>query len=100
MLAKKIYSYYIRSPIYDEMFKVDDETTHTMAWISFSNHKPTYFANYSIFSSVSTAFKPLHLDLARFNKIRPIYGRVKLPVDLMPNVPKYVEMKIVSEETK
>lgn len=67
MLAKNEYSYSIRSSIYDEKFKVDDETTQAMAWISFPDLKPTYFAKYSIFSSASTIGKPLHLDLATIN---------------------------------
>ncbi|KAG5630123.1 hypothetical protein H5410_001840, partial [Solanum commersonii] len=71
MLAKNEYSYSIRSSIYDEKFKVDDETTQAMAWISFPDLKPTYFVKYSIFSSASTI-----------------------------DYPKYVKMKIMNEGTK
>ncbi|PHT99168.1 hypothetical protein BC332_31924 [Capsicum chinense] len=40
--------------------------------------------------------KPIHLDMATMNKTRPSCARVKVHVDLMAELPKYVEMKIVN----
>ncbi|KAH0638995.1 hypothetical protein KY290_036298 [Solanum tuberosum] len=37
------YSYSMRPLIYDAKFKVEEETTQAMAWISFPDLKPTYF---------------------------------------------------------
>ncbi|KAG5598677.1 hypothetical protein H5410_030047 [Solanum commersonii] len=42
---KKGYSYQMRPLIYDSPFKVDEETTKAMTWISFPNLLPTYFDN-------------------------------------------------------
>ncbi|KAF3620977.1 putative inactive serine/threonine-protein kinase-like [Capsicum annuum] len=39
--------------------------------------------------------KPIHLDMATMNKTRPNCARVKVHVELMAELPKYVEMKIV-----
>lgn len=44
--------------------------------------------------------KPIQLDSATINKIRPSCARVKVQVDLMSEFPKYVEMEIVNEGNK
>lgn len=41
--CKEGYSYIMRTLIYDVNFKIDEETTKTMAWISFPNLLPTFF---------------------------------------------------------
>lgn len=90
----------MRPLIYDEKFKVDEETTQDMTWISFPDLKPKYFVKNSIFSLATVLGKPLHIDLATINKTRPICARVKVQVDLMFDFSKYVEMEIVNESTK
>lgn len=40
--------------------------------------------------------KPIHLDLATINKTRPSCVRVKVQVDLLADLPKYVEIEIVN----
>uniref|UniRef100_M1DW09 Uncharacterized protein n=1 Tax=Solanum tuberosum TaxID=4113 RepID=M1DW09_SOLTU len=52
--AKDGYSYSMRPLIYAAKFKVDEETTQVMAWISFPNLKPAFFMKESIFSLAST----------------------------------------------
>lgn len=64
------YSYQMRPSIYDSKFKIDEETSKAMTWISFPNLLPT-----SIASAVG---RPLHLDLATINKTRPSCARVKV----------------------
>ncbi|WMV42323.1 hypothetical protein MTR67_035708 [Solanum verrucosum] len=78
ILAKDGYSYTMRLLIYDAKFKVEEETTHAMAWISFSNLKPTYFVKEALFSIATAVGKPLHLDMTTINKTRPSCARVKV----------------------
>ncbi|KAH0748041.1 hypothetical protein KY290_027273 [Solanum tuberosum] len=80
---KEGYSYQMRPLIYDSLFKVDEETTNAMAWISFPNLLPTYFGKESLFSLAAAVGKPLHLDLAMINKTRPSCAKVKVLVDLL-----------------
>ncbi|KAG5585340.1 hypothetical protein H5410_045774 [Solanum commersonii] len=100
LLAKDGYSYTIKPLIYDAKFKVEEETTLTMAWISFPNLKPTFFVKESIFSLATAVGKPIHLDMATTNKRQPSCARVKVQVDLLANFPKFVEIEIVNEDTK
>ncbi|KAG5611139.1 hypothetical protein H5410_022420 [Solanum commersonii] len=71
ILEKEGYSFPMRPLIYDAKFKVDDETTQAIAWISFTDLKPTYFVKESLFSLALAVGKPLHLDMATINKTRP-----------------------------
>jgi len=64
--------------IYDAKFKVEEETTQAMAWISFPDLKPTFFVKESIFSLATAVGKPIHLDMATINKRRPSCARVKV----------------------
>ncbi|KAG5585572.1 hypothetical protein H5410_046006, partial [Solanum commersonii] len=100
LLAKDGYSYTMRHLIYDAKFKVEEETTHAMAWISFLNLKPTFFVSESIFPLPTAVGKPLHLDMATINKTRPSCARVNVQVDLLVVFSKFVETKIVNEDTK
>ncbi|XP_060194966.1 uncharacterized protein LOC132624162 [Lycium barbarum] len=90
----------MRPLIYDSNFKIDEETTTAMSWISFANLLPTFFVNESLFSLASDVGKPLHLDLATVNKTRPNCVRVKVEVDLISDFPKFVMMEIEDEDTK
>ncbi|KAH0652600.1 hypothetical protein KY289_030278 [Solanum tuberosum] len=44
ILCKDGYSYLMRTLIYNPRFNIKEETTKTLAWISFPNLPPTYFA--------------------------------------------------------
>lgn len=100
ILAKDIYSYFMRPLIYDVKFKVEVETTQAMTWISFPDQKPTYFVKEALFSLATVVGKPLHLDMATINKTRPSCARVKVQVDLLCDFPKHVEMEIINAAKK
>uniref|UniRef100_M1DJG9 Uncharacterized protein n=1 Tax=Solanum tuberosum TaxID=4113 RepID=M1DJG9_SOLTU len=87
----------MRPLIYDDKFNVDAETTQAMACISFPDLKPTFFVKESIFSLAHAIGKPLHLDSVTINKTRPNCARVKVQVDLLVDLPKFVELEIVNE---
>lgn len=44
--------------------------------------------------------KPLQLDMTTINKTRPSCARVKVQVDLMADLPKFIELEVVNEVTK
>ncbi|KAH0639497.1 hypothetical protein KY285_036083 [Solanum tuberosum] len=90
----------MRPLIYDVAFKIEEETTYAMDWISFLDFKPTFFVNKSICSLASAVRKPLQLDMVMINKTRPICARVKVQVDLLANLPKVVELEVVNEESR
>ncbi|KAG5632024.1 hypothetical protein H5410_003741 [Solanum commersonii] len=97
IVAKDGYSYMMRPIIYDAKFNTQEETTHAMAWISFTNSKPTYFVKESIFSLVSGVGKPLHLDMTKIKqKTRPSCASVKVQVDLLAELPKFVELEVLT----
>ncbi|XP_049364228.1 uncharacterized protein LOC125828976 [Solanum verrucosum] len=87
----------MRPLIYDAKFNVDEETTQAMAWISFPDLKPTFFVKESIFSLAYAIGKPLQLDSATINKTRPSCARVKVQVDLLCDLPNFVELEVVNE---
>lgn len=90
----------MRTLIYDARFRVDEETTQAMAWISFPDLKPTFFVKESIFSLASAIGKPIHLDMATINKTRPSFARIKVQVDLLFDFPQFVEVEVINENTK
>ncbi|XP_060182956.1 uncharacterized protein LOC132612899 [Lycium barbarum] len=92
--------YQMRPLLYNTRFKIDEETTVAMAWISFPNLLPTFFMKNSLFSLASAVGKPLQLDMATINKTRPNCARVKVIVDLAANLPKVVNMKITYEKSE
>ncbi|KAH0698548.1 hypothetical protein KY284_012763 [Solanum tuberosum] len=65
-----------------------------MAWISFRDLRTTFFVKESLFSLASAIWKPIHLDMATINKTRPSCARVKVQVDLLVDLPKFVELEI------
>lgn len=89
--------YQLRPLIYDSRFKAGEETPMAMAWISFPGLLPTFFVKECLFSLASAVGKPLHLDMAIINKIRPSCARVKVLVDLLVDHPKKVRMDIINE---
>lgn len=94
------YSYQVRPLIYDAKFKIEEETTQAIAWISFPDLKPTFFVKEALFSLASAAGKPKHLDSATINKTRPNCTRVKVQVNLLADLPEYVEVEIITSQTK
>ncbi|KAK4713217.1 hypothetical protein R3W88_019124 [Solanum pinnatisectum] len=58
------------------------ETTIGVAWISFPDLPPNFFAKEAIFSMVNAIGKPLTVDMATKNQARPSCARVKIEVDL------------------
>ncbi|KAG5631408.1 hypothetical protein H5410_003125 [Solanum commersonii] len=96
ILLKDGYSYLMRTLIYDEKFNIDEETTQAMAWISFPDSKPTLFIKESIFSLANAFGKPLQLDSSTINKTISSCDRVKVQVDLLGDLPKFVELEVVN----
>ncbi|KAM3221779.1 hypothetical protein P3L10_021049 [Capsicum annuum] len=94
------YSYQMRPLIHDTKFRMEEETTQAMAWISFPNLTPTFFVKESLFSLVSAVGKPIPLDMATINKTRPSCAKVKVQVDLLASFPEFVEIGIVNSITK
>lgn len=43
------YSYQMRPLLYDAKFKIEEETSQAMEWISFPDLKPTFFVKESLF---------------------------------------------------
>ncbi|KAH0705742.1 hypothetical protein KY285_010277 [Solanum tuberosum] len=89
------FAYPMRPLIYDEKFKVAEKITQAMTWISFLDLWPTFFRKESLFSLASAIGKPIHLDNANINKTRPSCERVKVQVDLLGELPKFVELEVV-----
>jgi len=88
------YSYLMHTLIYDSRFKVSEETTMAMAWISFPNLLPTFFVKEVLLSIASAVGKLIHLDQATIKKTRPSCARVKVLVDLKGKFPNSVQMNI------
>ncbi|XP_060202164.1 uncharacterized protein LOC132630616 [Lycium barbarum] len=61
---------------------------------------PTYFVKESSFTLASAVGKPLLLDMATINKTRPNCARVKVQLDLLLDLPKFVMMEIKDDQTK
>lgn len=83
----------MRTLIYDPRFKVNEETSMAMAWISFPNLLPTFFVKECLFSIAAAVGKPIQLDQATINKTRPSCARVKVLVNVNGTFPKVVKMR-------
>ncbi|KAG5596223.1 hypothetical protein H5410_037455 [Solanum commersonii] len=81
------------------IFNVHSKDHKDLAWISFPNLLPAYFAKECLFSLATTVGKPVQLDLATINKTRPSCARVKILLDLKRDFPKSVVMDIVNDTT-
>lgn len=73
-------------------FDPEEETTTTIAWISFPSLPPIFFGKESIFSLAAAVDKPLQVDLATRNHTRPSCSRVKVEVDLLSEFPKKISV--------
>ncbi|WMV28843.1 hypothetical protein MTR67_022228 [Solanum verrucosum] len=96
IIDKDGYAFQMRPLIYDTKFKPDEETTQAMAWISFPHLLPTFYGKEALFSLASAVGKPVQLDSATINKTRPSCARVKVQVDLLAELPEWVENAVVS----
>lgn len=67
----------------DLMFNPDEETSTTIAWISFSSLPPNFFGEEAIFSLAIVVDKSFQVDMKTKNKTRPSYARIKMKVDLL-----------------
>lgn len=76
--AKDGSSYQIRPLIFYATFKMGEETTQAIAWISFPYLWPTFLIKESLFSLASIVGKPIHLDMDIINETRPSCARVKV----------------------
>ncbi|WMV37273.1 hypothetical protein MTR67_030658 [Solanum verrucosum] len=95
--CKDVYSYRMRTLIYDARFQINEETTKALAWISFPNLLPTYFVKECLYSLASDVEEPVQIDLVTINRTKPSCARVKVQVDLKSNLPKVMMMDIVDE---
>lgn len=65
-----------------------------MASISFPNLLPTYFVKETLFSFASPVEKPLQLDMTTISKPRPSCVRINVQVDLISDLPKFVQIML------
>ncbi|KAG5610931.1 hypothetical protein H5410_022212 [Solanum commersonii] len=75
IIAKDGYAYQMWPLIYDAKFKPEEETTQAMSWIYFLQLLPTFYGKETLFSLASVVGKP---------------------VDLIANLPEWVEIEVIS----
>lgn len=90
----KGWSYLMRMLKWDPMFDPMKETSTPIAWISFPSLPPNFFVKEAIFSLAAAVGKPLQVDLAIKNQMRPSCARVKVEVDLLREFPKRINMRL------
>ncbi|XP_049394640.1 uncharacterized protein LOC125858913 [Solanum stenotomum] len=91
-IAQQNWSYPMRTLKWDPMFDPEEETSTTIAWISFPSLPPNFFGNETLFSMAAAVGKPLQVDMAMKNKTRPSCARVKVEVDLLSELPKRISI--------
>ncbi|XP_059284937.1 uncharacterized protein LOC132038265 [Lycium ferocissimum] len=82
----------MRPLIWDPWFNPKEETSRAVAWISFPELPPNFFAKEAVFSMATSVGKPLTVDLATANKTRPSCAKVKVEVDLLATLPKRINI--------
>ncbi|XP_060210327.1 stress response protein NST1-like [Lycium barbarum] len=82
----------MRPLIWDPWFNPKEETSRAIAWISFTELPPNFFAREAVFSMATSVGKPLTVDLATANRTRPSCAKVKVEVDLLANLPKRINI--------
>ncbi|XP_060182975.1 uncharacterized protein LOC132612922 [Lycium barbarum] len=82
----------MRPLIWDPWFNPKEETSRAVAWISFPELPPNFFAKEAVFSMATAVGKPLTVDLATANKTRPSCAKVKVEVDLLATLPKRINI--------
>lgn len=83
-------SYQMRSLIYDSKFKLEEETTKVIAWISFPYLLPTYYVKEALFSLATIEGITLHLDIGTINKTQPSFAKVEVLIYLLANLPDHI----------
>lgn len=96
--AKENY-WQMRTLKWDSWFEPDVENTICIAWISFPDLPPNFFAKEAIFSIASAVGKPLTVDMATKNQTRPSCAKVKIEVDLTANLPQRVRINEEDDNT-
>lgn len=71
-----------------------EETSITIAWISYPSLPPNFFGKETIFSLARAVGKPLRVDMATRNQTRPSCARVKVEVDLLQEFPKRIKIGV------
>ncbi|KAK6795475.1 hypothetical protein RDI58_008928 [Solanum bulbocastanum] len=89
----------MRTLKWDPWFEPEVETTIGVAWISFPDLPPNFFAKEAIFSIASAVGKPLTMDMATKNQTRPSCARVKIKVDLIATLPQRVKINEENDNT-
>ncbi|XP_049410642.1 uncharacterized protein LOC125873836 [Solanum stenotomum] len=77
---------------WDPMFNPKEETSTTIAWISFPSLPPIFFGKKVVFSLAAVVGKPLQMDMATKNQTRPSRARVKVEVHLLREFPKRIKI--------
>ncbi|WMV09736.1 hypothetical protein MTR67_003121 [Solanum verrucosum] len=85
-------SYPMRTLKWDPMFDLEEETSTTIAWISFPSLPPNFFGKETMFSMAPAVGKPLQVDMVTKNQTRPSCARVKVEVDLLGEFPKRISI--------
>lgn len=93
-IAHKNWNSPIRKLKWDPLFDPQEEMSITITWISLLALSPNFFRKEIIFSLAAAVGKPLQVDMAMSNKIRPSCARVKVKVDLLTDLPKRVNVGI------
>ncbi|WMV25922.1 hypothetical protein MTR67_019307 [Solanum verrucosum] len=76
-ITQNNWSFPMRTLKWDPMFNPEEETTTTIAGISFPSLPPKFFGEEAVFSLAAAVGKPLQVDLATKNQTRPSCARVK-----------------------
>ncbi|XP_060200453.1 uncharacterized protein LOC132628704 [Lycium barbarum] len=92
--SKDGYSYLMRPLIYGTKFKTDEETSKVISWIALPDLMPTFFVKEAIFSIALAVGTPLHVNKATENRTRPSFARVKVMINLLDELPDFVNMEI------
>ncbi|KAH0639802.1 hypothetical protein KY285_036388 [Solanum tuberosum] len=90
----------MRTLKWNPLFNLEEETSTTIAWISFLALPPKNFGKEAVFSLAAVVRKPLQVDMATKNQTRPSCARVKVEVDLLREFPKLIkiEMRMQNKE--
>ncbi|TMX04594.1 hypothetical protein EJD97_006975 [Solanum chilense] len=67
----------MRTLKWDPVFNPEEDTTTTIAWISFTSLPRNHFGEQVVFSLALAVGKPLQVDLSTKNKTRPSCANVK-----------------------
>ncbi|KAH0713391.1 hypothetical protein KY290_008987 [Solanum tuberosum] len=84
---------------WNHWFVQEEEPSIAVAWISFPDLPPNFFAREAVFSLASAIGKPLTVDMATQNKTRPSCAKVKVEVDLLAQHPQRIKIAEEDEVT-